>query len=56
MFDAYQLTGAVFNPDVNVSLAFAKEIGISTDRIHANLDEMIAAELARPQEDRIQVF
>ncbi len=56
MFDAYQLTGAVFNPDVNVSLAFAEEIGISTDRIHANLDEMIAAELARPKEERIQVF
>lgn len=56
MFDAYQLTGAVFNPDVNISLAFAKEIGISTDRIHANLDEMIASELARPEEDRIQVF
>ena len=56
MFDAYQLTGAVFNPDVNVSLAFAKEIGIPTDRIHANLDEMIAAELARPEAERIQVF
>lgn len=56
MFDAYQLTGAVFNPDVNVSLAFAKEIGISTDRIHANLDDMITAELALPKEDRIQVF
>lgn len=55
MFDAYQLTGAVFNPDVNVSLAFAKAIGIRTDRIHANLDEMIEAELARPAEDRIQV-
>ncbi|MEP0263286.1 Gfo/Idh/MocA family oxidoreductase [Dokdonia sp.] len=56
MFDAYQLTGAVFNPDVNVSIAFAKEIGIETDRIHANLDDMIAAELARPEEERIQVF
>ncbi|WP_299216834.1 Gfo/Idh/MocA family oxidoreductase [uncultured Dokdonia sp.] len=56
MFDAYQLTGAVFNPDVNVSLAFAKEIGISTDRIHANLDEMISSELARPETERIQVF
>lgn len=55
MFDAYQLTGAVFNPDVNVSLAFAKAIGIPTDRIHANLDEMIEAEIARPEEDRIQV-
>ena len=56
MFDAYQLIGAVFNPDVHVSLAFAKQIGISTDRIHANLDDMIAVELARPEEDRIQVF
>ena len=56
MFDAYQLTGAVFNTDVNVSLAFAKEIGISTDRIYANLEDMITAELERPEEDRIQVF
>lgn len=56
MFDAYQLTGAVFNPDINISLAFAEEIGISTDRIHANLDEMITAELALPKEERIQVF
>ncbi|MFT5890456.1 MAG: putative dehydrogenase [Dokdonia sp.] len=56
MFDAYQLTGAVFNPDVNVSLAFAKEIGIATDRIHANLNDMIASELARPEAERIQVF
>ncbi|WP_109299163.1 Gfo/Idh/MocA family protein [Aquimarina sp. AU474] len=56
MFDAYQLTGGVFNPDVTISLDFAKEIGIPTDRIHANLDEIIAAELALPEKERIQVF
>ncbi len=56
MFDAYELTGAVFNPDVNISIEFAKEIGIATDRIHANLDQMIATELTLPKEDRIQVF
>ncbi len=56
MFDAYQLTGAVFNPDVNISLDFASEIGIPTDRIYASLHEMIAAELALPEKDRIQVF
>ncbi|MEP2936781.1 MAG: Gfo/Idh/MocA family oxidoreductase [Gilvibacter sp.] len=56
MFDAYSLTGAVFNPDHEKSLAFAKEIGIPTDRIYADFDSMVAAELALPKEERIQVF
>jgi len=56
MFDRYALTGAVFNPDVNVSIAFAKEIGIPTNRIYSDLDNMIAEELKLPKEERIQVF
>ena len=32
MFDAYQLTGAVFNPDFEANKAFANEIGIPTSR------------------------
>ena len=45
MFDAYQLTGGVFNPDKEVSLKFAEEIGIPTNRIYENLDEMISEEM-----------
>jgi predicted dehydrogenase len=56
MFDSYQLTGAVFNPDHNKSLEFAEEIGIPTDRIYPDFDTMVAAELALPENERIQVF
>ncbi len=56
MFDAYALTGAVFNPDYNKSIDYAKELGIPTDRIYSDFDTMVAAELALPKEERIQVF
>ena len=55
MFDAYQLTGAVFNPDVSVSREFAREIGIPTDRIYKDLDEFISEELKLNENERIQV-
>ncbi|MEL6810499.1 MAG: Gfo/Idh/MocA family oxidoreductase [Bacteroidota bacterium] len=55
MFDAYQLTGAVFNPDFNVSRSFAEEIGIPTHRIYKDLDAFISEELKLPETERIQV-
>ncbi|TDI72170.1 MAG: Gfo/Idh/MocA family oxidoreductase [Bacteroidetes bacterium] len=55
MFDAYQLTAAAFNPDKNISIAFAEEIGIPTDRIYTDLDEMISEEAKLPESERIQV-
>jgi len=55
MFDAYQLTAAAFNPDKNISIAFAEEIGIPTHRIYADLDEMISEESNLPENERIQV-
>jgi predicted dehydrogenase len=56
MFDSYQLTGAVFNPIYEKSLAFAEEIGIPTNRIYRDFDAMVEAELALPVNERIQVF
>lgn len=56
MFDAYELTGGVFNPDQKVSVAFAEQLGIPTHRIYANLDELIASELALPASERMQVI
>lgn len=56
MFDAYQLTGAVFNPELEKSIAFAKELGIPTHRIYPDFDTMVAEELKLPAEERIQVF
>ena len=55
MFDAYSLTGAVFNPELEKSIEFAEELGIPTDRIYADLDAFVAGELAIPETDRIQV-
>jgi predicted dehydrogenase len=55
MFDAYQLTAAAFNPDKNISIAYAEEIGIPTNRIYADLDEMISEESKLPECERIQV-
>jgi len=56
MYDAYELTGAVFNPNVEQSIAFAKKIGIKTDRIYSDFDTMVEKELSLPEEERIQVF
>lgn len=55
MFDAYQLVGGVFNTDKKISVEFAEEIGIPTDRIYSDLKELISEELKRPKTDRIQV-
>lgn len=56
MFDAYQLTGAVFNPDFKANVAFAEEIGIPTNRIYPDFDKMVQEELKLPPSERIQVF
>jgi len=56
MYDAYALTGAVFNPDFEQNKAFAQEIGIPLDRIYSDFDTMVEAELALPEDERIQVF
>ena len=53
--DNYEIVGAVFNPDIKDSIAFAKEIGISTDRIYKDFDTLVEEELKLPEKERIQV-
>ena len=53
--DNYQIVGAVFNPDHEQSMAFAKEIDIPTNLIYKDFDTLIEEELKRPEEERIQV-
>jgi len=55
MFDAYELTGAVFNPVYELNLEFAGDIGMSPERIYKDFDAMVAGELQLPEEKRIQV-
>ncbi len=55
MNDNYEIVGAVFNPDHNDSLAFAKEIGVPTNRIYKDFDALVEEEMKLPEGERIQV-
>lgn len=55
MNDNYQIVGAVFNPDFNANVDFAKEIDIPTNRVYKDFDTLIEEELKLPKEERIQV-
>ncbi|MCK0161050.1 Gfo/Idh/MocA family protein [Allomuricauda sp. F6463D] len=53
--DNYEIVGAVFNPNHEDSLAFAKEIDIPTNRIYKDFDTLVEEEMKLPEDQRIQV-
>ncbi|SHG76595.1 Gfo/Idh/MocA family protein [Flagellimonas flava] len=53
--DNYEIVGAVFNPDYEQNLAFAKEIDVPTNRIYTDFDTLVEEELKLPEDERIQV-
>jgi predicted dehydrogenase len=53
--DNYEIVGAVFNPDFEANVAFAKEIDVPTNRIYEDFDTLVEEELKLPKEERIQV-
>ncbi len=53
--DNYEIVGAVFNPDFEANVAFAKEIDVPTNRIYKDFDTLVEEELKLPKEERIQV-
>ncbi|MEL6917426.1 MAG: Gfo/Idh/MocA family oxidoreductase [Bacteroidota bacterium] len=53
--DNYQIVGAVFNPDFEANMAFAKEIDVPTNRIYTDFDTMVDEEMKLSQDERIQV-
>lgn len=53
--DNYQITGAVFNPNYEDNMAFAKEIDIPLDRIYKDFDTLVEEEMKLPEDERIQV-
>ncbi len=53
--DNYQITGAVFNPDFDQNMDFAKEIDVPTDRIYKDFDTFVEEEMKLPKDQRIQV-
>jgi hypothetical protein len=55
MYDSYEIAGAVFSPDHEESLEFAREIDIPLNRIYPDFDTLITEELKLPESERIQV-
>lgn len=55
MYDRFEIVGGVFNPDLDHSISFAKEIGIGTTRIYKDLNTLIDKELSLPEGERMQV-
>ncbi len=55
MYDKYEIVGAVFNPDWEKNIRFAKEINLPTDRIYQNFEMLIEEELKLPESERMQV-
>ena len=55
MFDRYEITGGVFNPDFKENIKFAKHIGVNTDRVYIDFDTFIKDEIKKSVEDRIEV-
>ena len=55
MFDKFEFVGGVFNPELEESKKFAKELGIGTDRVYKDLDHLITEETKLPEDERIKV-
>ena len=53
--DNYKIIGAVFSPNWEDNIGFAKEIDLPTNRIYKDFDTFVTEELKLPKGDRIQV-
>ena len=55
MYDRYEIVAGVFNPNYEENVAFAKQIGVNTDRVYKDFDEFIAVESQKPEDERLEV-
>lgn len=53
--DNYQIVSAVFTPDPERNMDFAREIDIPTNRIYKDFDTMVEEEMKLPPEERVEV-
>ena len=54
MYDRYEIVGGVFNPNYDENIKFAKQIGISTERVYENFEKFINEEAAKPESERME--
>ena len=55
MGDDFQLTGGVFNVNLDVGLQFARDLELDPRRTYADLDALITGENALPADERVRV-
>ena len=55
MYDRYEIVGGVFNPIYEENRKFAEQIGVNANRIYEDFDTLIAEEIKKPEEERIEV-
>ena len=56
MHDRYEIVGGVFNPNYNENIKFAEQIGVNRDRVYNDFDTLVAEEIQKPKEERIEVI
>lgn len=55
MYDSYEIVGAVFSPQLEESLDFARQIDIPLNRIYKDFDTLVEEEMKLPESERMQV-
>ena len=55
MYDRYEITGGVFNPDYEENIKFAQHIGVNIDRVYKDFDAFVEEEVKKPKGERIEV-
>ena len=55
MYDSYEIVGAVFSPQLEESLEFARQIDIPLNRIYKDFDTLVEEEMKLPESERMQV-
>ena len=56
MHDRYEIVGGVFNPNYNENIKFAEQIGVNRDRVYNDFDTLVAEEIQKTKEERIEVI
>lgn len=55
MYDRYEIVGGVFNPNFEENIKFAQKIGVNTARVYVDFETLIAEEIKKPANERIEV-
>ncbi|HET8855124.1 MAG TPA: Gfo/Idh/MocA family oxidoreductase [Salinimicrobium sp.] len=56
MYDRYEIVGGIFSSESQKSKEFARAIGIGTERIYKDLNELISIESTLPAGEKMQVI